>query len=182
VNWLFEDPWTIIIVGGLAELLLGVAVWRTGKVAIIGAMGIVLALIGLGLFIEWKVVTDREAAEGTLYAAADAVIAGDPQGVLRFVAPEAEEVQSAVRHYLGWVEFTKITIRSPETRILEGQQRIARIRLTAHVKVRLKTGMEVARDEFPVFLEVRLRKQGDEWLVTDYERLNFVPGGQDGEH
>jgi hypothetical protein len=181
VNWLFEDPWTIIIVGSLSELLLGVAAWRTGRVAVIGIMAIVLALVALGLFVEWKVVTDRESAEATLHAAAGAVVAGDPQAVLQFVAPEAEEVQSAVHRYLGWVEFNQIIIRSPETRILEGD-RIARIRFTAHVKVRLKTGMEVGRDEFPVFLEIRLRKQGERWLVTDYERLNFGPAGGGDDH
>jgi hypothetical protein len=173
VDWLFEDPWIVVGLGVLAEVLLGVAFWRTGRGAVLVGMGVVLVLTGLGLLAERLIVTDREAAEATLHAAADAVLSGDPQRVLRFVAPEADEVQDGVRRYMGLADFTKITIRSPETRILESDGRVARIRFTAHVKVRLKGGGDVPRDEYPVFLELRLRKTGGEWLVTNYENLGW---------
>ena len=177
MDWLFEDPWLIVGLGTLTEVFLGVAVWRTRRGAVIAAMGLVAVLTGFGLAVERWVVTDREAVEDTLRAAAAAVRAGDEGRVLRFIAPEATKVQEVVRGYLSRAEFDSIVIRAPDTQITKGAQRTARVRFTARGKGRLKGGIEVGREEFAVFLEVRLRKEGEAWLVTGYEELNRTPGG-----
>ena len=176
---LFEDPWLIVALGLLAEALLGVALWRTRRGALLAAMGVVVVLTGLGLLIERLVVTDREAVEDTLRAAAEAVRAGDEQRVLSFVAPDAEGVREPVQRYLGTIEFTKIVIRAPETQVMQGPRRTARTRFTARVSGRFK-GVEqpIAREEAVVFLEVRFRKEGDRWLVTGYEELKSPVGGR----
>ncbi len=176
MNWLFEDRWTIVGLGALGELLLGVALLRTRRGALAAAMVLVFVLTGLGVLIDWLVVTDREAALNTLREAAEAVRSGDEERVLQFVAPEADEVRDGVRRYLGMADFTSIAINAPETEVREGTPQTARIRFTARVKVRPKGGIDVVRDEFPVYLEVRFRKEGDRWLVTSYERLKLVPG------
>jgi hypothetical protein len=179
LDWLFEDPWLIVGLGALSEALLGVAAWRTRRGAVLAVMGGVVVLTGLALLLERWVVTDREAVEDTLRAAAAAVLAGDERKVLEFIAPEApREIQDAVRRYLNRAEFTNIVIRAPDTQVMKGAQRTARVRFTAHVKVRLKSGDALAREEFPVFLEVRFRKERDTWLVTGYEQLNLTPGSE----
>jgi hypothetical protein len=179
LDWLFEDPWLIGGLGAAAEALLAVALWRTRRGAVLAAMGAVPLLTGAALLVERWVVTDREAVEATLRTAADAVRAGDERRVLQFLAPEAPpEIAAGVRTYLGLFEFKSIVIRAPETQIVKGAQTTARVRFTAHVTVHTKgASIDLAREEMPVFLEVRFRKEQDSWLVTGYEQRSPTGGG-----
>jgi hypothetical protein len=178
VSWLLEDRWTIIGLGALAELLLGVALYNTRRVAVAVGMGVVAALTGLGVLVEGLVVTDREAALATLHDAKDAVLAGDEARVLSFIEPGAEDVRGQVQRYLPMFDFHSIAINAPQTDILEGEQRIARIKFTARVKARPKGGREAIRDEAIMPLEIRLRKEGDRWLITSYEQQKWLPDQQ----
>jgi hypothetical protein len=179
VSWLVEDRWTIIGLGVLAQVLLGVALLHTRRGAVAAAMVLALVLTGAGVLLEWLIVTDREAALATLHEAAAAVRSGDEDRVLQFIAPEEREgLEAAVRYYLGMFEFTSIAINAPETEILDGAQRTARIRFTARVEVRGKGAMDVIRNEIVQPLEIRMRKEGDRWLVTGYEQEKWVPGGR----
>ncbi len=140
------------------------------------AMLLVVVLTGLGVLTEWLVVTDGEAALATLREAAEAVRSGDEARVLAYVAPEEEQLQNDVRQHLGRADFQSIAINAPETEVRNGVPPTARIRFTARVRARPKGGSDYTREEFPLYLEVRFRKEGDRWLVTSYERLKLVPG------
>jgi hypothetical protein len=173
---ILEDAWTLLGLGALAEFLLGVALWRTRRGALVAAIVLVAVLTGLGVLVEWLVVTDREAVEDTLRQAAAAVCSGDEEQVLRFVAPEAEDIREDVRRYLSLARFTHIAINQPQTQVFEGAQRTARVRFTARGSAEPKGGYDAARREFVEYLEVRFRREGERWLVTQYQRLKLTPG------
>ncbi|MCI0462104.1 MAG: hypothetical protein L0Z62_34565 [Gemmataceae bacterium] len=176
MDWLLEDRWTIVGLGAFALLLLGVALVRTRRGALVAAMVLVVALTGLAVAVEWLVVTDREAALAALYEGAQAVRTGDEARVLALVAPEEEDLKNRVRHYLGLYDFPQVAINAPEAQILEGAQRTARIKFTARVTVKPKGGMDLSRNEILVPIEIRLRKEGDRWLVTSYQEDKWTPG------
>lgn len=178
MTWLLEDPWPIVILGVLGEVLLLAALLRTGRGLFVACMVGVALLTGLGVLVERLVVTDREEIEETLQSAAAALSSDEPLRVLDYIAPEAEEVRSAAQRYLAWIDFRDISLRAPETRVSQRMPGTATVRFTAHVQGTLKNS-ELSLGEGLVYLEVQFRKHEGRWLVTGYQQLSLVPGQQD---
>jgi ketosteroid isomerase-like protein len=174
MSWLLEEPWTVIGLGLFAELLLGVAFFKTRRGVMLVAMGGVVLAVASAVLLEWFVVTEREAVENTIYAAAEAAEAGDAEKLLSYVAPDAVEVRTAVRHYLGWVDLTSVSINALEVSFEGGSAKRAVARFSARVSLTSKS-VDLTRTEYLFPMEVTLRKEGDQWLVTAHE---FLQPGQ----
>jgi hypothetical protein len=168
MSWLLEEPWTVIGLGAFAEVLLAVAFFNTRRGAVLVGMGGVVIVVLLLVLLEWLVVTDREAAENTIYDAAKAAQSGDAERLLAFIAPEAQQVRSDVRSYMGWVELRSVSINALEVRLDRGTPPMAVANFTARVSLASKS-MELTHEENILPMEVTLRKEGDKWLVTAYE-------------
>src|SRR4051812_44542548 len=106
-----EDPTWILAAGIAIEAILAVILARTGRVAVIALMvgAFVLMLAGLG--IERAIVTEREEVEQTLDEIADALLAGDVAGVVRFLAPEASNLRAEAASQLPQVKVNEAKIR-----------------------------------------------------------------------
>jgi hypothetical protein len=168
MSWIVEDPWTIIGIGAFVELLLAVAFFNTRRGAVLVGMGGVLLVVLLGVLVEWLVVTEKEAAENAILAAAKAAESNDPQKLLAFVAPEAAEVRAAIENYIGWVQIRDVDIRGLDVKLDSGKPPHAIARFTAYVDADTKS-LTLTHPNAPLLLEVTLRKEGDRWLVTKYK-------------
>ena len=80
---MFESPWPLLIVGLVLEAVLAIVLFRTGRGAVLWAMGGVALLVLLGVLIEQWTVTDTKRIRQTLEAAAAGLQANDAQRVER---------------------------------------------------------------------------------------------------
>ena len=67
---LAEDVWPILIVGGFAALVLGVAFRQTGRKSFAAWAGVAVVLTLLAWLVSWLIVTDREQVAITVETAA----------------------------------------------------------------------------------------------------------------
>lgn len=163
---IFEDP-TLLIVGGLlAELVLGVVLWQTGRGVLLWYMAGVAALTMLGIVVERLVVTPREQITIMIDDARRAVIVNDLPGTLAFVTPEAGDERALVTDALRRGKFSDAKIHSLEIELEPGRNpQRAEARLTGMVAFRDQHG-EFAHDNFPVRLHIKLERRNQHWLVN----------------
>lgn len=168
MTWLMESPWPALWIGLILEVLLAIALVRTGRGAIIGAMVLVLALSGGLIFLERVVVTEREEVENTLDDIAAAVEANDVQKVLAAFSPKCPRVNE-VRSTLSRVkvraanvggdfEVTFNRLTSPPS---------AKTRFTGYIDAHDNKG-EIPYEHIIRKFQVTLQKQGDRWLIADF--------------
>ena len=116
---LLEDPTPIIVLGILAEAILGVLLVQTRRGFWLWPMAGVLAVVAIGVIVERLVVTERERVEAAIYGAARAVEENDRDGVATFLARSASDVLRRATYYMGRFEFSSVTLRSMEITINE---------------------------------------------------------------
>src|SRR5690348_14716258 len=87
--WLLEDPTPTLTAVVLVEVLLTIALVKTGRGVLLWTI-VGVALLGAVLLgLEWFIVTDKETVEDTLSEAARALEANDSQALMDFIAPES---------------------------------------------------------------------------------------------
>ena len=170
MTWFTEGPWTIVIVAVLVEVVLGIALWRSGRGAILAAMGAVLAIAAVLVVVERLIVTDREQIAATLDGAAASLETNELDAVLRFVSPNAHALRADVRSVLSQFTFQEVRVAGE----LEIQfNRLvappaASARFIGRINIRDRRGQipyENYVDRFTVLLE----QHGGEWLISGYE-------------
>ena len=167
---LLENPVPILFAGIAAEAILAVVLVQTGRGVVLLVMVAVLLLVLGGVGLEALVVTDREQVENTLDAAAAALVDGDLDRVLSFIAPEARASRREARWALGMADFQKLKITNLEINVVRTTSPpTARAKLVAMVTARDRDG-DFGTQSRPVGLEVQLRQQGDRWVVIGHER------------
>jgi hypothetical protein len=178
VSWLFEDPTTLIVTGLLIEGLLGVALVKSGRGALVLVMLGVLVLVGSGVLIERLVVTQHEEVEDTFDGICRALLANDVQRVLSFIDPMAADIRSQVQSVLPQAQITDARVydlmidvnghASPPT---------AQAQFVGRVKGRFR-GDGPGGDEGLVLhrFTVDLRKDGERWLVVAYQDHGNIGG------
>jgi hypothetical protein len=87
MTWFIESPWPALALGISLEIILAIALVRTGRAWIVAAMVAALAAtVGL-LAVERFVVTEREEVEDALDAVAHALESNDMPTVLAAFSP-----------------------------------------------------------------------------------------------
>jgi len=173
MNWLFEDPLTVIVAGVLIEILLGVALSHTGEVRVLWAMGGVLGLTLVLLVVEQVVVTDREQIADTLTAAAAALETNNAAAISPFIAPEAADMRARAEQVLSMVKIEDASFSGLEV-ILNSHMKPP----TAQANFIGKFSGQAANMPYKNAwrrLEVDMRREGDRWVMTDY-KLGGEPG------
>ena len=167
---LVEDPMPIILFGIVAEAVLGIALLRTGRAALLWAMGGVLVLVFTGVGLEWLVVTDREQVEATLDAMAAAVAANDREEVLSHVDPSAGDTRRLVDWGFRTAEFTGAKITELEVLNINHltSPHTARVHLKGIVYFKVRRG-EYPYDKHLVDLTLKLSLQSGHWLISGHE-------------
>src|SRR5690606_896213 len=101
MNWLWEEPWTIGLLGfGAAALLAAVYRVVRARWLFTGAAVVLVATIGL-LILERAVVTDREQVAQTLHQIAENLKRNDVSAVLAAIDPQALALRQRVERILG---------------------------------------------------------------------------------
>jgi hypothetical protein len=176
MNWLYEQPMPILLMGGVLVAALFVGYVKTGHRALIAAVVLAIALVIGLLMLERMVVTDREQVEDVLRTIAADVERNDIDGALRYVLPTAPGVEHA-RSELKRIRFEEVNIK-PNLEIELFPDRApptAEARFNV-VVVASSPQMGFGADRYPRYVEVTFVKEGDRWMVRDYAHYEPTRG------
>jgi hypothetical protein len=163
-----ESPWPILIAGLVLEMVLAIALFRTGRGALLGAMAGVALLVLLGIMIEHWTLTDTKRIRQTLEAAAAGLRAGNAQHVDSCIVPDADG--DVARQLVVWAlsraEFLELTIRNLEVKFnYRTSPPTADTTFTVWVRGTDRSGTIPGEISQPVRMEVQLRKESGRWLI-----------------
>jgi hypothetical protein len=171
MTWLLENPWPIIGVGVLVEVLLLATFLNTQRAGFLVAIGAVFGVVLLGVLIEWLVVTETEEVENTLLEVAAALESNDLERVLSYMAPEAEPMRRTARRYLSLIEVNDANVGSPEitfNRVMNPPT--AKARFFGTISFRSgPTAEPLPYENYARHLVVHFRRDRQRWLLTKYE-------------
>jgi hypothetical protein len=171
ITWFTEDPTMILVIGGLILLVLGGFFLKSGRVAILLAMAGVALVMGAAVVIDRLVVTDREAVANTIYDAAALAEKNDFKTLFGFISPSAPEVKAEAQRWIGGTKLKSVSISAMEVTVNHAAKPMTG---TAEFRV-FATGERSEKTvsyegNYLTRLHVDLRKEGDRWMVTGYER------------
>lgn len=168
MSWLVEDPTPTLVAIVLVEALLVLALVKTGRGILLAAI-VGVALLGAGLLaLEWLVVTDKESVEETLAAAAHALEANDPEAVIRFI-DQASPMRSRVKQEMSQVTISKASFSRLDVKFNRlVSPPTAEADFMGYINGRDRRG-ELPYENFAGRFIVRLRREGEGWVMTDYE-------------
>ena len=165
---LLENPMPAIFVGIIAEAVLATVFVSTRRGVILLAMLGVLALVFVGVGLEWLVVTEVERVENTLDGAADGLVSGKLPRVLDYVAESAHETQLRAAWALSMFDFTQISIHNLDISINEltsPPTATAEFNVILHYIPKME---EIPYRTYRMGFTVELRRVDDRWLITDH--------------
>ncbi len=169
MSWLFEDPMPVIYVAVVAEFLLIGFLVLTGRGVALFAMLGVAALAGVLLLVEHLVVTDVEVIEQTLADAAKAIESNDAEAVKKFIAEEDSVTRDRIDWVLDEYIFERVRIKSNlKVEVTDSEPKTARATFNAVATGGDKHGTFTGQ-VVPRFIIVKLRQNGERWLITDHE-------------
>jgi ketosteroid isomerase-like protein len=150
------------------EVILAIALVRTGRGVIIGAMVVVLALTGGMLILERLVVTENEAVEDALDQVAAALAANDRDAVLASFSPQSPR-RAEVQSLLSRVTVSSARIGGDlEVRFNElASPPSATTYFTGIVNAK-DTGGAIPYEHMMRKFKVTMRKEDGRWLIFDY--------------
>jgi hypothetical protein len=163
----FESPWPILIVGLVVEAALAIALFRTRRGAVLGAMAGVALLVLLGVLIERSTVTDTKQVRQTLEAAAGGLQANNAGQVFACIVPgpDGEVARKKVNWALSVAEFRELSISNLEVKF-NYQMSPPTAETTFKVLVRGADRSGLVPERYAlVSIAVKLRKESGRWLV-----------------
>jgi hypothetical protein len=171
MTWLVEDPWPILWVAGGILAVLAVAFYHTRSRAALATIAVVLVIGLAGLAVERLVVTEREEVENTLYGAAAALVKNDPPQVLAFVSEDADEMRRGISAILPRFEIREAKVggnlKIKFNRVVNPPTATATF--IGRVKANYQDpSRQMPYDNFVRQFTVRLRQEGDRWLLYEY--------------
>ncbi len=163
-----ESPWPVLIVGLVLEMALAIALFRTGRGAVLWAMAGVALLVLLGILIERYSITDTKLIRQTLEAAAAGLLTGKAEQVDRCIVPDEDgnAARKLVISALSQAEFHEISIRNLEVKFnYRASPPTATTTFSVWVRGALRGEMSTGEISRPVAMEVQLRKESGRWLI-----------------
>jgi len=169
MGWLLEDPTTVLTAGILIQVLLAVVLVKTGRGAVLLAMGGVFVLTILLVVVEFTVVTPREEIENTLYSAATAAEANDLDQFMTFIDPASAAGFSEVQSRMPRFDIKSVRLGQLQVEVDDsGESTAAQARMIASVEANDRQG-QVPRDKYIARFSVDLKKVNDRWLMVAYK-------------
>lgn len=110
MDWLFESPVTIVLLGVAALGVLSTVWVQTGKSAVLAVMAAVFVALIVGLAVERFVETDREKLERTIRQIARDVRANDRPRLYKHIDPAATELRARAQAEIPNYEFSDCTV------------------------------------------------------------------------
>lgn len=173
MTWFTEDVTTPLVVLGLVELLLAVALYQTGRAVVITAMATVAVIAAALFFTERTIVTERERVVQSVYAAADALESNDEQQLLALLGPDAIELRAMAARYMRMLKITEAAVTErPQVTINElTSPPTAEVHFMGRIKGNLKMGNAYG-DTFISKIHLTLRRYEGEWKIVAFESDN----------
>ncbi|MFN0019779.1 MAG: hypothetical protein ACKVP0_16100 [Pirellulaceae bacterium] len=176
MNWLFDRPVSIAIMGLMLCIPIAIGWVMSGRKEMLYALAVAFALfVGL-LIMERVVVTDREALEATVVQIARDVQANDHQAVQRHIYSGSPQLKQKVQAELPNYKFIECRITSqPEIEVnAKDEPRSAKVSFLAAAAGDFKyEGMTAsASKEAPIRRRIilKMKKEADgRWAVDDYD-------------
>jgi hypothetical protein len=179
MDWLFEKPLFLVIMGVLTAVILG-GIWlQTGrKQAMIGLI-VTLALTGLLVLIERAVETDREQIDALLHRVAELVERNQIDAALEYAHSDAKEIRERAQTELRRWEFHSISIKRNLEITVDSDASPPRAVAEFNVLVVLSDGSGTLQHSRVLrFVVVHLEKEGNAWRAVSYEHFRPKIGGQ----
>jgi hypothetical protein len=163
-----ESPWPILIVGLILEMALAIVLFRTGRAAVLAAMGGVALLVLVGVLIERWTVTDTKKVRQTLEAAAAGLQANDAKLVYPHVVsgPDGDRARELIRWALSCAEFKELSVRNLDVKFnYHTSPPTAEATLMVWAVGKDRSGLLPGEKTQPHRLTVPLRKESGRWLI-----------------
>jgi len=176
--FLLEDPWPVILMAAVAEAVLAIVLWRTGRGVLLVAMLALLAVAGALVGLEWLVVTEREEVEQAILAGAAAIESNNPDAALSYHTPGNPEISRMVRWAMNRVEFKRVKVTHLEVGEINrlASPPMVRARVIGIVEFEDRRG-QIPYNTRPFDLELVMRQSEGRWLVESHEwRADRPPG------
>jgi hypothetical protein len=179
MDWVFEKPLFIVIMGLLTAVILGGLWLQTGRKQAMYGLLATLVVTGLLLLVERTVQTDREQINAVLHRVAQLVERNQIDAALQYAHSNAESIRRRAKSELPQWDFHEISIkRNLEIKVDAGAtpaQAVAEFNV-----------MVVLSDASGTFQNnrvlrsviVNFEKEGDQWRAVSYEHFQPKIGGQ----
>jgi hypothetical protein len=173
MNWLFEQPIVIVLIGFVVLLALGAAWSATGRKELLYALGVTLLLIFVGLVVEKLIITDREAIRATLLVIARDVQSNNIRAIVGHVHSSNPELKQKAEAELPNYRFTecritKIHLINVDARS-EPRSAIVEFNVIASGSFK-EAGIELTDTAIPRWVKLHMGREKDgRWTVKQYE-------------
>lgn len=170
MEWIFEDPVPIIIVGGLTAAILGGGWIQTGRNLLLYLMIAALVLTGVLVIVERLVVTPREEVRATLFEIAGLVADNDIQAAAEYAHPDLRHIRDMAIAELSLYHFHSVDIKRNLRIEVFPDHHPPRAVADFNVVVIIDTPDGFLTDRrIPRFVEVTMLQDDDgRWRVSDY--------------
>lgn len=170
MSLLFEKPLLLGLLGAITAVVLGFLWYQTGRKPLLYGLGLVLVLTAAGMMTASWVITEREAVEGALRAAARAVERNDMEEVMKSIHSQAPHIRSQVQAEFPRYEFHEIKIKSNLEITFDNPRHPTEATAKFNVVV---SGSErdglIKNRRVPRYVIVTFRKEGNDWRVYSYQ-------------
>ncbi len=169
MTWLLEEPWAILLMGAaLVAMLLVVLVQTRHWAALVAVATAVILTIAL-LVVEHYVVTPTEEIQTVIYGVAAALEANDQPAVLARISASAEGLRSVVEGNMPRVDFSKARIIGRMSVVINKLTSPQSALASFQGLINGRAGGNRQNVTRLGRFTVKLRREGDRWLVSGYE-------------
>jgi hypothetical protein len=172
MNWLYEQPLIIVVLGVAFILGLGAAWSASGRNELLYSMAGVLLLVIGGLVVERMVVTDREAIRATLQQIARDVQSNNHRAVTRHVYSGAPELKHKAEAELPNYHFTECRISKVNELNVDpsAEPRSAIVEFNVIVSGTFRHSGFEGTGTYPRWVQLHmLREKDGRWTVESYK-------------
>lgn len=172
MNWIFDQPQYIVLLGLALLLALGAAWSATGRKELVYAIGVTFALLVGGIILERVVVTHREAIQVTLQQIARDVQSNSLPNLTRHIATSAPQFKQKAEAEMPNYRFSEC--RVTKIHDIKVDERGKPVKAVVDFNVIAsgtfkEAGMEVT-STIPRWVRLKMVREGDgRWTVEGYE-------------
>ena len=167
MTWIVEEPLYIAILGVVTLAFLGIAWIQTGYRSLLhAAIGTTALTVGL-LLLEYMVDTEPERIEATLRHIARDVERNDHEAIYAHVYSGAPELLAEAKDQFPRYNFERATIKRNLEIVLDMNANPPAAHASFNVRVDVTELATGGIHPGAGFVEVTMRKEGDEWKVAE---------------
>lgn len=167
MEYLFENPIPLLMVGVVLLTFAGVLYYSTRSVGSFVAMVVITVVTLSALVMEQLVYTERELVEVAISGITDAAEQNDLERVLVYLSPTATRTRAMAEKLMPQLDIQKANVMSEIEITLDDEKQPSRAtaRFRGFFHAKHKSGMAGGRP-FPV--EVELVRDEHRWLIEDF--------------